>query len=252
MDVNVHDIRNLRAERDRFRLTPVTFGVRRVTAISTVILKIYREVKSSVCCARSSRGHKMRKLIRCTSLVFLSAFMGADLSPKVVAQALESAKKNLKYDSKATKAMAPLAGDSIATEPDLKIAFIGDVGHGANQQAVLRLIKSEGAQAVLHQGDFDYTNDPTAFWGSVDAVLGPNFPYFASIGNHDASNWPTTTNPSYSKMLKDRMARLGIALSDASLNAEMYSVVFKGLVVVFVGEQRGVGDNTYAPYITKQ
>jgi len=252
MDVNVHDIRNLRAERDRFRLTPVTFGVRPVTAISTVILKIYREVKSSVCCARSSRGHKMRKFIRCTSLAFLCALVGADLSPMVVAQSLGSAKKNLKYDSKATKALVPLASDSIATEPDLKIAFIGDVGRGPNQQAVLQLIKSEGAQAVLHQGDFDYANNPSQFWGSVDAVLGPNFPYFVSIGNHDVGNWPATANPSYSKIQKDRMARIGITPDEPDLNDGMYSIVFKGLKVVFVGERRGAGDAVYTPYIEKQ
>ena len=42
------------------------------------------------------------------------------------------------------------------TPPDFKIAFIGDQGLGKNAEAVLRLIKSEGAQAVLHQGDFDH------------------------------------------------------------------------------------------------
>jgi hypothetical protein len=194
----------------------------------------------------------MREMIRCASLAFISTLSGANQTPKVVAQTLDSARKNLEFDFQATKAMAPLTGDFNATETDLKIAFIGDVGQGANQQAVLRLIKSEGAQAVLHQGDFDYNNNPTAFWGSVDAVLGPNFPYFVSIGNHDAAKWPTTGDPSYSKMLKDRIARIGFTADDASLNAEMYSIVFKGLEVVFVGERRGMGDDTYAPYIEKQ
>src|SRR5580765_101162 len=72
-----------------------------------------------------------------------------------------------------------LPGDnSIPTEVNLKIAFIGDVGVGAGQRAVLNLIKSENVQAVLHQGDFDYHNNPVGFWTSVDAVLGTNFPYF--------------------------------------------------------------------------
>jgi len=140
---------------------------------------------------------------------------------------------------------------SIATAPNLKIAFIGDTGKGSNQQAVLKLIKSESAQAVLHQGDFDYANDPAGFWTSVDGVLGPNFPYFASVGNHDARSWPTTVHPSYAQFLKDRMARIGVTPDPPDLNHEMYSIEFKGLKVVFVGQER-IGDRTYAPYIQSQ
>lgn len=186
------------------------------------------------------------------SLVFISALSGANASPKVVAWTLEPGNKDLKLDSQAAKAITPRAGNSIATEPDLKIAFIGDVGHSPNQQAVLRLIKSEGAQAVLHQGDFDYADNPTQFWGSVDAVLGANFPYFVSVGNHDVGKWPTTADPSYSGILKDRMARIGITPDDPDLNHQMYSIVFKGLKVVFVGEQRGAGDTIYTHYVEKQ
>jgi hypothetical protein len=192
------------------------------------------------------------KMVCCALLAAIGAFTGANQSPKVVPSTLESADKPLRFDSKATKSLALQAGESIATEPDLKIAFIGDVGRGPNQQAVLRLIKSEGAQAVLHQGDFDYINDPAEFWGSVDAVLGANFPYFVSVGNHDISKWRTTADPSYSGIMKDHAARVGITLDDSDLNNEMYSIVFKGLKVVFVGEQRGAGDTKYAPYIEKQ
>lgn len=191
-------------------------------------------------------------MVCCASLAFIIALTGANQSPKVGASTLESANKSSKSDSQAKKAVAPQADEFIATEPDLKIAFIGDVGHGPNQQAVLRLIKSEGAQAVLHQGDFDYTDNPTEFWGSVDAILGQNFPYFVSVGNHDVGNWPTTADPSYSGILKDRMARIGITPDDPDFNGQKYSIVFKGLKVVFVGEERGAGDKIYAPYIEKQ
>jgi hypothetical protein len=139
----------------------------------------------------------------------------------------------------------------IATEPDLKIAFIGDSGSGPNQQAVLRLIKSEGAQAVLHQGDFDGDDDPAGFWASVDAVLGSNFPYFLSVGNHDLEAWPTTAKPSYAQFLLDRMARIGVKPDSPDLNDQMYSIEFKGLKVVFVGLEK-IGDRIYAPYIKAQ
>ena len=44
--------------------------------------------------------------------------------------------------------------------PELRVAFIGDQGLGPNAIAVLELIKDEGAQMVLHQGDFEYKDDP--------------------------------------------------------------------------------------------
>ena len=44
--------------------------------------------------------------------------------------------------------------------PELRVAFIGDQGLGPNAIAVLELIKDEGAQMVLHQGDFDYKDAP--------------------------------------------------------------------------------------------
>ena len=48
----------------------------------------------------------------------------------------------------------------IHTYADLRVAFVGDQGLGPNAIAVLELIKDEGAQMVLHQGDFDYKDDP--------------------------------------------------------------------------------------------
>ena len=85
---------------------------------------------------------------------------------------------------------APLSA-SIPTDPDLKVAFIGDTANGTSFTSVLSLIKSEGAHMVLHQGDFDYGSNPTAFFSTIDTVLGVNFPYLASIGNHDTESWNT-------------------------------------------------------------
>src|SRR5437773_10981124 len=70
---------------------------------------------------------------------------------------------------------------TIPTEPNLKVAFIGDSGNGADFRRVLELIKSEGAHMVLHQGDFDYAENARRFFGTIDSVLGSDFPYFASI-----------------------------------------------------------------------
>ena len=47
---------------------------------------------------------------------------------------------------------------------------------------MLELILSEGADMVLHQGNID---DPVAWKAEINDLLGPSFPYFASMGNHD-------------------------------------------------------------------
>ena len=73
----------------------------------------------------------------------------------------------------------------IHTDVDFRVAFIGDQGLGPNAIAVLNLIKDEGAQIVLHQGDFDYLDDPDKWDRQISDVLGSDFPYFASIGHHD-------------------------------------------------------------------
>lgn len=75
------------------------------------------------------------------------------------------------------------------TEPNLLIAFIGDQGNGSNADAVLNLIKNEGAVATVHNGDFDYASNPAAWNTRIDTILGPTYPYFAVIGNHDAPAW---------------------------------------------------------------
>src|SRR5262245_55265443 len=60
--------------------------------------------------------------------------------------------------------------------PNLRIAFIGDQGLDADAQAVLTMIRDEGASAVMHSGDFDYEDNPEAWNHQIDAILGPNFP----------------------------------------------------------------------------
>ena len=46
------------------------------------------------------------------------------------------------------------------TPRDFKAAFVGDMDMSADSKAVLRLIKSEGADFVLHVGDLDYHDSP--------------------------------------------------------------------------------------------
>lgn len=111
--------------------------------------------------------------------------------------------------------LADLSGRSAnaqeTTTANLKIAFFGDQALGPNSVAVLNLIKSEGAQAVLHSGDLDYTDNPAAWEAQINSVLGPDFPYFVVIGNHDELAWRGPTG--YQQYLINRFSRLGISWS---------------------------------------
>jgi hypothetical protein len=96
----------------------------------------------------------------------------------------------------------------------VKLAFIGDQGWEAadraeGPRAVLQLIKEEGADAVVHQGDFDYDDDPAAWVQQIDDVLGAEFPYFVSVGNHDVAEWAGAGG--YRERMEQRATRLGFA-----------------------------------------
>jgi hypothetical protein len=130
--------------------------------------------------------------------------------------------------------------------PELKIAFIGDQGRGAGALAVLQLIASEGADAVVHAGDFDYNDDPARWNALIDSVLGADFPYFACIGNHDKGRYYASKG--YQELLQDRMLRLGIPWTgDLGVQSEF---TWRG--IHFVMTAPGIvaaGDGLYDLYI---
>ena len=122
----------------------------------------------------------------------------------------------------------------------VKVAFIGDQGLGPDATAVLRLIRDEGAEMILHQGDFDYADNPDAWDQQIDAVLGPNFPYFASIGNHDTLAWL-----GYQKKLAARLSQLSNTSCIHNLGVQS-TCIYKGLLMVFTASGvRGVGHDAY-------
>lgn len=94
-----------------------------------------------------------------------------------------------------------------ATEPNFKVAFVADMGVSGDAEDVLRLIRRQGADMVLHQGDMGYDEAnpaaPIRWEDQLNQILGENFPYFASVGNHDLSNWPL-----YRRLLVSRLKRV--------------------------------------------
>jgi IPT/TIG domain/Calcineurin-like phosphoesterase len=121
-----------------------------------------------------------------------------------------------------------LAMGQETTTPNLKIAFIGDQALGPNSVAVLSLIKAEGAQAVLHSGDLEYTDNPAGWDAQINSVLGPDFPYFVVIGNHDELAWRGAAG--YQQYVISRFNRLGINWSgDLGVQSSFH---FRGLFFV--------------------
>jgi hypothetical protein len=133
---------------------------------------------------------------------------------------------------------------------DFKIAFIGDQALGQNAVAVLNLIKAEGAQAVMHSGDLDYVDNPAAWEAQINSVLGANFPYFVSIGNHDELAWSGPNG--YQHYIENRFSRLGISWNGKlGVRSTFY---YKGIFFVLTapGITNGFDDGASDLYIRDQ
>ncbi len=116
------------------------------------------------------------------------------------------------------------------TPENFKIAFIGDQGLYASSKAVLWMIKTEGAHAVVHAGDLDYKNKPLEWEKQINGILGPDFPYFSVIGNHDRSRWRIPKG--YQQLIESRFNRLGIEWEgDLGVQSRFH---YKGIYFVFV------------------
>jgi uncharacterized protein (TIGR03437 family) len=61
----------------------------------------------------------------------------------------------------------------------------------------------------MHSGDLDYVDNPAAWESQVNGVLGADFPYFVTIGNHDELAWASAGG--YQHYVESRFARLGIS-----------------------------------------
>jgi hypothetical protein len=139
----------------------------------------------------------------------------------------------------------------------VKIAFIGDQGWEPaglydGPRAVLRLIKDEGADVVLHQGDLDYGDNPDHFTDMIDDELGSDFPYFVSVGNHDVHTAAWERPDGYRDRLEARARRLGYQW--AGDYGERASLSINGIRVLIgaPGIFEGVENSVYADYFAQE
>jgi hypothetical protein len=99
---------------------------------------------------------------------------------------------------------------------------------------------------VLHQGDLGYEGSNTASWERVvNEVLGANFPYFASAGNHD-TGWSS----GYGRLLAARAQRVGAVCTGAyGLNSVCY---YQGLFFILSAGGEAGSEAHNAQYIREQ
>ena len=139
----------------------------------------------------------------------------------------------------------PARSQPLETRQGLEVAFIGDQGVGGDSEAVLRLIKAEGADLVISGGDLGYRGSPETFDSMVSAILGPDFPFFASLGNHDADDWRR-----YQQLLSARARRSRRARCEGVLGVKS-ACVFDGLLFInsAVGVLYGERGRDHAEFI---
>jgi hypothetical protein len=126
---------------------------------------------------------------------------------------------------------------------DFKVALFGDSSLSDDARAVFQLVKDEGASMVLHLGDFDSKNSPDRWEAMIDETLGPDFPFFAVIGNHDRKKWPE-----YRSNLESRVKRVG-AECEGEIGVRA-ACVYKGLFFILSGV--GIRGDDHATFIRDQ
>jgi uncharacterized protein YjdB/PKD repeat protein len=120
------------------------------------------------------------------------------------------------------------------TTPNLKVAFIGDQGWGPDALNVLQLIGDEGADMVIHSGDLDYVNDPVLFDSNVTSVLGADYPYFVSAGNHDTEAGIWYGVGGYQEKLQQRLDLIPDAYCTGDLGVNSWCR-YQGLFFILSG-----------------
>jgi len=115
---------------------------------------------------------------------------------------------------------------------NLTIAYIGDTGKGASAKAVYQLVKDEGAELVVHTGDFDYDYDPAGFYAELNEVFGKHFPVLGVIGEHDVADWADI--PGYQDYLMLKLRGIENITCSGSIGVN-YWCIYRGLYLTFSG-----------------
>ncbi|MEO9872625.1 IPT/TIG domain-containing protein [Ekhidna sp.] len=151
-------------------------------------------------------------------------------------------------EEEGTGVITPPVGQE-KTPSNFKIAFFGDSNIGSAAKAVLNLVKSEGADAVVHPGDLNYAEIPVDFESHINEILGADYPYFFCVGNHDDEAWNGPNK--YQSFLEERFKRLGISWKgQLGVTSSFY---YKGIFfVISAPDEFGITSASAGNHIRKE
>lgn len=114
------------------------------------------------------------------------------------------------------------------TDIETTLAFVGDHGAGSDSWKVFELIKREGADLLVSQGDFGYRRSAGEFESVLDATLGPDFPIVPAFGNHD---FELRGPDLYRTFFADRLERTPEVVCDGEVSV-MTACRYRGIDIV--------------------
>jgi hypothetical protein len=111
------------------------------------------------------------------------------------------------------------------------VGMFGDQGMTTDSEGVLRMLKGQGVELILHAGDIAYDNDnqPERWLNMLQNNSG-DIHYLAAVGNHDAGEAPPGWGLFESHIgIFERARRLGTCEGETGVQ---YVCTYKGLTVV--------------------
>lgn len=143
-----------------------------------------------------------------------------------------------------------LSSAVLAQQPEpVTIAIIGDQGNetaencvmvdGCGAHEVLALILDQGADAIVHLGDFEYLDDPAEWIQQIYSILPNDFPYIAVVGDEEDEGSEGDPTLFYYAMCEKLLDNANLSwVGDAG---RKFSVDFEGVRIVLTSP--GIDNN---------
>jgi len=120
----------------------------------------------------------------------------------------------------------PQQGNRTEQPTGTTVAFVADTDLGERSRAEYELVNAEGADLLVHAGDFDYNQAPAKWADLLNETLGPDFPVVGTMGNHDIYTWS-----GYSDVLRNRAERAD-ELSYTGDLGQHATITFRNITIV--------------------
>jgi hypothetical protein len=118
---------------------------------------------------------------------------------------------------------------TVATDPELTVAFMGDEGLGVEQLQVLEYLAHE-VDLIVFLGDLDYLESPPFWKTQLDVGLGDeNFPWLVAAGNHDVPVWDD-----YASVIDEHIAAMPDAVCEGETGINQ-TCTYHGLRLILSG-----------------